>query len=215
MVGVIASNRILGSVAPRGVARPCDGASSLALGGCAAVSAPGLNLDGPDLSGAVVVDPGRHHPQAGGQREATSRGSAPSAPSSASRAPSSSRPRRAASRCPRSVSTTGGSTRSNCCRNPARCYGEGARDVLIYVHGFNQTFETATIDAARLSQRRQLPRRHGGLLLAVQGQAARLWLRPRERDVVARCARAGADRLHPFAQHRPRSYRRAQRRHAR
>jgi esterase/lipase superfamily enzyme len=27
----------------------------------------------------------------------------------------------------------------------------GARDVLIYVHGFNQTFETATLDAARLS----------------------------------------------------------------
>ena len=27
----------------------------------------------------------------------------------------------------------------------------GARDVLIYVHGFNQTFETAVLDAARLS----------------------------------------------------------------
>src|SRR6266851_1938782 len=27
----------------------------------------------------------------------------------------------------------------------------GARDVLIYVHGFNQTFETAALDAARLS----------------------------------------------------------------
>jgi esterase/lipase superfamily enzyme len=27
----------------------------------------------------------------------------------------------------------------------------GARDVLVYVHGYNQTFETATIDAARLS----------------------------------------------------------------
>jgi esterase/lipase superfamily enzyme len=27
----------------------------------------------------------------------------------------------------------------------------GRRDVLVYVHGFNQTFETATLDAARLS----------------------------------------------------------------
>jgi esterase/lipase superfamily enzyme len=27
----------------------------------------------------------------------------------------------------------------------------GARDVLVYVHGFNQTFETAVLDAARLS----------------------------------------------------------------
>lgn len=29
--------------------------------------------------------------------------------------------------------------------------GGGQRDVLIYVHGFNQTFETAALDAARLS----------------------------------------------------------------
>jgi esterase/lipase superfamily enzyme len=29
--------------------------------------------------------------------------------------------------------------------------GAGARDVLIYVHGFNQTFETAALDAVRLS----------------------------------------------------------------
>ncbi len=29
--------------------------------------------------------------------------------------------------------------------------GAGRRDVLIYVHGFNQTFETAALDAARLS----------------------------------------------------------------
>jgi esterase/lipase superfamily enzyme len=28
----------------------------------------------------------------------------------------------------------------------------GARDVLVYVHGFNQTFETAVLDAARLSE---------------------------------------------------------------
>ena len=27
----------------------------------------------------------------------------------------------------------------------------GGRDVLIYVHGFNQTFEVAALDAARLS----------------------------------------------------------------
>jgi len=29
--------------------------------------------------------------------------------------------------------------------------GTGRRDVLVYVHGFNQTFETAALDAARLS----------------------------------------------------------------
>ena len=29
--------------------------------------------------------------------------------------------------------------------------GSGMRDVLLYVHGFNQTFETAALDAARLS----------------------------------------------------------------
>ncbi len=29
--------------------------------------------------------------------------------------------------------------------------GPGRRDVLVYVHGFNQTFETAALDAARLS----------------------------------------------------------------
>lgn len=29
--------------------------------------------------------------------------------------------------------------------------GNGRRDILIYVHGFNQTFETAALDAARLS----------------------------------------------------------------
>jgi esterase/lipase superfamily enzyme len=29
--------------------------------------------------------------------------------------------------------------------------GTGRRDVLVYVHGFNQTFETAVLDAARLS----------------------------------------------------------------
>ena len=30
--------------------------------------------------------------------------------------------------------------------------GQGRRDVLVYVHGFNQSFETAALDAARLSE---------------------------------------------------------------
>jgi esterase/lipase superfamily enzyme len=37
----------------------------------------------------------------------------------------------------------------------------GARDVLIYVHGFNQTFETAVLDAARLSDGIRF---HGGTM---------------------------------------------------
>jgi esterase/lipase superfamily enzyme len=35
--------------------------------------------------------------------------------------------------------------------------GQEKRDVLIYVHGFNQTFETATLDAARLSDAIRFP----------------------------------------------------------
>ena len=69
------------------------------------------------------------------------------------------------------------------------------RDVLVYVHGFNQTFEAAALDAARSLGRHPVSRRDFGVLLAVQGEAVRLRLRPRERHVVARCLGAGARRL--------------------
>jgi esterase/lipase superfamily enzyme len=68
----------------------------------------------------------------------------------------------------------------------------GGHDVLVYVHGYNTSFETAALDAARLSDWHQVRRRHHGVLVAVPGEPARLRLRSRERHVVARRPAAGA-----------------------
>src|SRR5262245_18858279 len=62
-------------------------------------------------------------------------------------------------------------------------------------------------------QRHRLPRRDHGVFLAVQGEAVRLRLRPRERHVVARRAGAGALRADHEPGGRAGAYRRAQRRH--
>ena len=52
----------------------------------------------------------------------------------------------------------------------------GGGDVLIYVHGFKQTFETAALDAAHLSDGNQVPRPDDGILLALKGGTVRLRL---------------------------------------
>jgi hypothetical protein len=54
------------------------------------------------------------------------------------------------------------------------------RSILLYIHGFRYTFEEADLRQCRI------PWRHHDVLLAVQGGAVRLCLRPRKRDVVAR-----------------------------
>ena len=51
----------------------------------------------------------------------------------------------------------------------------GRRDVLVYVHGFNQTFDGGARRRAPL-RRDPISRRDDGLLLAVEGEALRLWL---------------------------------------
>jgi esterase/lipase superfamily enzyme len=151
MVGVTV-NRSSGGASRRAVLRSlATAASSLALGGCAAVSAPGLNLDGPDLSTAsssILV--------------ATTRKPAGNATDKpwfgAERAKlSGARARLIAPEVGRfSLASFGLDEwkvdKVELLPKPSSLFGEGARDVLIYVHGFNQTFETATVDAARLAQ---------------------------------------------------------------
>ena len=99
---------------------------------------------------------------------------------------------------PRSGSTTGGSRRSRRCRGSSdlMATGTGLRDVLIYVHGFNQSFETAALDAAQLSDGIKFRGETMVFAWPSKARAVRLRLRPRERDVVARRAGAGARRVH-------------------
>jgi esterase/lipase superfamily enzyme len=55
----------------------------------------------------------------------------------------------------------------------------GARDVLVYVHGFNQTFETAVLDAARLSDGIRF---HGDTVAFCWPSKAKLWEYGDDRD---------------------------------
>src|SRR5262245_60855462 len=117
-------------------------ASSLAIGGCAGVSAPGLRLDGPDLSASTSlfvattrkpVDNASAKPWFGTERAKLS-----------------------VARAKLIAPDEGRFTLSSfgledwkvdqveLLPRPSALFGDGARDVLIYVHGFNQTFETAT-----------------------------------------------------------------------
>ena len=151
MVVVIANQRS-GGASRRAVLRGlATAASSLALGGCAALSAPGLKLDGPDLSStssSILVATTRKpvgdaasKPWFGAERGKLSVGRAKLVPPEAGRF---------------SLASVGLDDwrldKVELLPRPSAIYGEGARDVLIYVHGFNQTFETATIDGARLAQ---------------------------------------------------------------
>jgi esterase/lipase superfamily enzyme len=83
---------------------------------------------------------------------------------------------------------------------------QGTGDVLIYVHGFKQTFETAALDAAHL--RHQIPWPDDGLLLAVQGglfdyaydRDSAMWSRDNfERVLQSVVTTPGASRVHIVA----------------
>jgi esterase/lipase superfamily enzyme len=153
MVGAIA-NRSSGGASRRAVLRSlATAASSLALGGCAAVSAPGLNLDGPDLS---TASPSSSILVATTRKPAGSAGEKPWFGSERAKL-SVARAKLIAPDAGRfSLASFGLEDwkvdKVELLAKPGALYGEGARDVLIYVHGFNQTFETATLDTARLAQ---------------------------------------------------------------
>lgn len=144
-----------GSHSPRGASRRAvlrgfaSAASSLALGGCAALSAPGLRLDGADVTATSslliattrkAVDNAKEKPWFGTERAKLSVARAKLV------APEDGR---------FSLASIGLDDwridKVELLPKPSALYGEGARDVLIYVHGFNQTFETAAVDAARLA----------------------------------------------------------------
>ncbi len=150
MVSVIVNQRS-GGASRRAVLRGlATAASSLALGGCAALSAPGLRLDGPDLSSpssSILIATTRKpagnasdKPWFGAERAKLSVARAKLVAPEEGRF---------------SLSSFGLDEwrvdKVELLPRPNALYGEGARDVLIYVHGFNQTFETATVDAARLA----------------------------------------------------------------
>lgn len=126
--------------------------SALALGGCASLASTGVNLDATELSAhpsLVVattrkpVKGGREKPWFGPERAATvTIARAKLTPPDQGRF---------------SMSAVGlGDWRIDAVE-PAPPLAElltqdsGGRDVLIYVHGYNQTFEMAALDAARLS----------------------------------------------------------------
>jgi esterase/lipase superfamily enzyme len=146
---------VIGNNPSRGVSRRAvlrgfaTATSSLALAGCAALSAPGLRLDGPDLSASFSllvattrkpVDGAKDKPWFGSDRGKLSVARAKLVPPEPGRF---------------SLSSIGLDDwrldKVEVLPRPSALYGEGARDVLIYVHGYNQTFETAAVDAARLA----------------------------------------------------------------
>ena len=62
------------------------------------------------------------------------------------------------------------------------------RDVLLFVHGFNTSYEEARARAAQIVYEFPFRRRRGSLHLAVAGRTLRLYAGPRKRDVVPRRA---------------------------
>jgi len=146
---------IIGSNPSRGASRRAvlqglaSATSSLALAGCAALSAPGLKLDGSDFSASSsllvattrkAVDNAKDKPWFGAERAKLTVARAKLVAPEEGRF---------------SLSSIGMDDwrveKVELLPKPSALFGEGARDVLIYVHGFNQTFETAAVDAARLS----------------------------------------------------------------
>ena len=148
-------SRIIGSNPSRGASRRAvlqglaSATSSLALAGCAALSAPGLKLDGSDFSASSsllvattrkAVDNAKDKPWFGAERAKLTVARAKLVAPEEGRF---------------SLASIGMDDwrvdKVELLPKPSALFGEGARDVLIYVHGFNQTFETAAVDAARLS----------------------------------------------------------------
>ena len=148
-------SRIIGSNPSRGASRRAvlqglaSATSSLALAGCAALSAPGSKLDGSDFSASSsllvattrkAVDNAKDKPWFGAERAKLTVARAKLVAPEEGRF---------------SLSSIGLDDwrvdKVELLPKPSALFGEGARDVLIYVHGFNQTFETAAVDAARLS----------------------------------------------------------------
>ena len=77
---------------------------------------------------------------------------------------------------------------------PAQSVAQAAegKDVLVYIHGFNETFDSAADELCQADLGHRLHRCADPLHLAIARRAARLWCRPRERHVVARCPRGHA-----------------------
>jgi len=127
-------------------------ASTLALGGCAGLAAPGARFDASEISANPTllvatnrkpVDGARAKPWFGPERASSlSIAHARLTPPGDGRF---------------SLSAVGLDDWHLDAIEPVPQIGDlpgpstGARDVLIYVHGFNQTFESAVLDAARLS----------------------------------------------------------------
>ena len=89
----------------------------------------------------------------------------------------------------------------------------GEADVLVYVHGYRQTFEDRGARYRASFRQHQVSRRDDAVFLALQGRLLRLRLRSRKRGVVARCVRACACHRDGQPHPRPRAHRRPQHGH--
>ena len=160
-------------------------ASTAALGGCAALTATDARLDAAELSADPTLLVATTRKPVNGARAAPWFGPERASRMSVARAkltpPDEGRFSYAAGLerlAPRRHRNGGAGRRSRPRRRRARRAHLRPR--------LQPDFEAAALDAARL-ERHPLPRRDHGVLLAVEGQAVRLRLRPRERHVVARC----------------------------
>ncbi|HEY6257557.1 MAG TPA: alpha/beta fold hydrolase [Xanthobacteraceae bacterium] len=127
-------------------------ASALALGGCASVSANGVRFDASEISTDPVVLVATNRKPVEGARAKPWFGPERASVLSVARAkltpPGDSR---------FSLAAVGLEDWQLAAIEPVPQVGDlparpaGQRDMLLYVHGFNQTFETAVLDAARLS----------------------------------------------------------------
>ena len=83
--------------------------------------------------------------------------------------------------------------RDNAARKPSRRRPSG-EDVLLYIHGYRESFETAATSTVELSEGIRFPGATGAFHLAFGRFDLQLCERSRERHVVARCAGGSADR---------------------
>ena len=85
-----------------------------------------------------------------------------------------------------------------------RAFADAAmgRDVLLYVHGYRESFETAAVSAAELADGVGF-RGAAGVFTALRRRHLRLRARPRERAMVARRARGAARDPRAIGERRP------------
>jgi esterase/lipase superfamily enzyme len=143
----------LGAASRRAVLRGLtSAASALALGGCASLTSTGARFDASEISASPTVLVATSRKPVDGARAkpwfGTERASKLSVAHAKLTPPNDGR---------FSLSSVGLDDWRLDAIEPVPQIGDllgqstGGRDVLVYVHGFNQTFETAVLDAARLS----------------------------------------------------------------